>query len=178
MRTLAIIVGISLLIVTPQKPAAYPSQQVSSQQAEDLFVILQGGLNGYINGFGKIVIQPQFESWERDFAEGRAVYGVSPTLSDVDHTKFGYIDEKGQVVVPAKFDRAQDFSEGLAAVAFNAGGKSKHELEKPRHWGYIDKNGKSVIAPQFRRARPFSGGLAAVQNLQSSGATLIDRGKS
>src|SRR4029077_8279715 len=161
MRTLAIVVGISLLIAIPQEPDAFPSQQVSSQQADDLFVILLGGRDGYMDSRGKIVIQPQFESWERNFAEGRAVYGVSPSLSDVDHTKFGYIDEKGQVVVPAKFDKAQDFSEGLAAVAFNAGKKSKHEFEKSRHWGYIDRNGKSVITPQFRRARPFFGGLAA-----------------
>jgi hypothetical protein len=114
-----------------------------------LFVFFKDGHNGYINGRGEIVIQPQFESWERDFAEGRAVFGVSPTPWDIDHTKFGYIDERGQVVVPVKFDKAEDFSEGLAAVAFNDGKKSKHEFERPRRWGFIDKNGKIVIAPQF-----------------------------
>lgn len=100
------------------------------------------------------MIQSQFESWQRAFAEGRAVYGVSPTDFDVDHSKFGYINEKGQVVVPAKFDKAQDFSEGLAAVAFNVGRKSKHRFERPRHWGYIDRDGKSAITPQFRRPLP------------------------
>jgi len=166
MRTLAIVVGISLFIAIPQDRAAFPSQQVPSQQVDDLFVIFQGGRDGYMDRRGKIVIHPHFESWERDFAEGRAVYGLSPKPSDVDHTKFGYIGEKGQVVVPAQFDAAQDFSEGLAAVALNVGKSPKHAFERPRHWGYIDKNGKIVITPQFRKARPFSGGLAAVQNLQ------------
>jgi len=135
------------------------------------------GHDVYINGRGEIVIHPQFESWERDFAEERAVFGVSPNAWDTDHTKFGYIDEKGQVVVPAQFDKAQDFSEGLAAVAFNAGKKSKHEFEKPRHWGYIDRDGKILISPQFRRARPFSGGLAAVQNLRYKWGYIDPSGK-
>jgi hypothetical protein len=177
MRTLATIVGILLFIAILQDRAAFLSEQVSSQQADDLFVIFLGGRDGYMDRRGMIVIQPQFESWERDFAEGRAVYGVSPTLSDVDHSKFGYIDEKGQAIVTAKFDKAQDFSEGLAAVAFNAGKKSKHEFERPRHWGYIDRDGKIVITPQFRRARPFSEGLAAVQNLQYKWGYIDPSGK-
>ncbi len=177
MRILAITVGISLFILILVGRAAFAFQQAPSQQVDDLFVIFMNGRDAYMNGRGEIMIQPQFESWERDFAEGRAVYGVSPTLSDVDHTKFGYIDEKGQVVVPAKFDKAQDFSEGLAAVAFNAGKKSKHEFERPRHWGYIDKNGKIVITPQFRFARRFSEGLAAVRNLQYKWGYIDPSGK-
>jgi len=32
--------------------------------------------------------------------------------------KYGYIDKLGKEVVPPKFDEAQEFSEGLAAVKF------------------------------------------------------------
>jgi WG containing repeat len=177
MRTLVIFVGILLVTSILQGQANFPSQQPSSQQVDDLFVILKDGLNGYMDNSGKIVIQPHFESWERNFAEKRAVYGVSPKPFDVDHTKFGYIDEMGQVVVQPKFDAAQDFSDGLAAVAFNAGKKSKHEFERPRRWGFIDKDGKIVVTPQFRRVRPFSGGLAAVQNLQNKWGYIDPSGK-
>jgi hypothetical protein len=177
MRALAIIVGISLISLILQGQAAFPHQQLPSQQVDELFVILKDGHNGYMDRRGKIVIQSHFESWERDFAEGRAVYGVSPTPSDIDHTKFGYIDEQGQVVVPAQFDEAQDFSEGLAAIAFNAGKKSKRAFRRQRRWGYIDRVGKMVITPQFRMARPFSGGLAAVQNVQAKWGYINPSGK-
>jgi hypothetical protein len=181
MRALGIVVGFSFVIAILQGRAAPPCQQLPSQQVGKLFVIFENGYNGYMDGRGNIVIQPRFESWGRDFAEGRAVYGVSLSPLDVEHTKFGYIDEKGQVVVPAQFDAAQDFSEGLAAVALYAAKKSKHEFERPRHWGYIDKDGKIIVTPQFRKVRPFSGGLAAVQNfltrrwgyIDQSGKTIV-----
>ncbi len=34
-----------------------------------------------------------------------------------EHWKFGYMDENGKVVIPAKFNSASDFSEGMAAVS-------------------------------------------------------------
>lgn len=47
---------------------------------------------------------------------------------------FGFYDRTGKLVVPHKYNKAQDFSGGLAAV-LNEDGK----------WGYIDKTGKVVI---------------------------------
>jgi len=177
MRTIAIVVGASLILATLHSRAALRHQQPPSQQVDKLFVILKDGYNGYMDSRGQIMIQPHLESWERDFAEGRAAYGVSPKPFDIDHTKFGYIDEKGQVVVPAQFDSAQDFSEGFAAVAFNAGKQSRHEFERPRRWGYINREGRIVIRPQYQRARPFAGGLAAVQNLQFKWGYIDPSGK-
>jgi hypothetical protein len=54
------------------------------------------------------------------------------------------------VVVTPQYQRAADFSEGLAAV--EVGGK----------WGYIDKTGRMVIQPQFGSALRFYGGVARV----------------
>ena len=105
------------------------------------------------------------------------MYGVSRNTWDTDHTKFGYIDETGQVSIPAKFDAAQDFSEGLAAVAFNVGKKPKHAFQRPRQWGFIDKVGKMVVRPQFQRAKSFSGGLAAVQNLRNKWGYIDQSGQ-
>jgi hypothetical protein len=70
--------------------------------------------------------------------------------------KWGYIDQTGRLIIPFKFDGADDFSEGLAAV------------EIKEKTGYIDKTGKFVIQPQFHRVGDFSEGLAAVVPVDAS----------
>lgn len=69
-----------------------------------------------------------------------------------DHTsRFGYLNRKGEVVIPAQFFEAGFFCNGLAAVA-NEDGK----------YGYINKKGELVIAYQFDEAAPFIGKCAVV----------------
>ncbi len=65
--------------------------------------------------------------------------------------KWGYVDKEGRMVIPAQFDGAWDFHEGLAAV----------KIEWAR--GYIDKTGATVIVPQYQYAGPFEDGKALVQ---------------
>jgi hypothetical protein len=73
------------------------------------------------------------------------------------HSRWGFIDRTGAMVVPARYTRVGEFSGGLAPVKVGgdhyAGGK----------WGFVDRTGKLVIPPQFDWARPFREGLAAVQ---------------
>ena len=57
----------------------------------------------------------------------------------------------GAVVIPAKYNFADSFSEGLARVVLN--GK----------WSYIDKSGKEVIQLKYDVVGDFSEGLAAVK---------------
>jgi hypothetical protein len=66
-------------------------------------------------------------------------------------TKCGFLNTKGEIVIPAKFDFAQYFTEGFSAVRQN------------NKWGYIDKNGKIVIPLKFDYALPFHHGYAKVQ---------------
>jgi hypothetical protein len=65
---------------------------------------------------------------------------------------YGYIDQAGNIVIPAVFLAATDFSEGLAAV------------RQDGNYGYIDIKGNFVIPPQFDYATSFSEGLAVVYN--------------
>jgi len=58
----------------------------------------------------------------------------------------GYVE-----VIPPQYDRARDFSEGLAAVKI--GDK----------WSFIDATGKEVVPPQYDEAEDFCEGLAAVR---------------
>lgn len=64
---------------------------------------------------------------------------------------YGYIDEKGNVIIDFKFDLANCFHEGLASVFI---GKS---------WGYIDKEGNIVIEPVLDYAGDFYNGRARVK---------------
>ncbi len=81
---------------------------------------------------------------------GREMHFGLPFLVAVD-SKYGYMGANCRMVVPAQFDEAFEFTEGLAAV--KAGDK----------WGYIDRSGKFVIAPRFAGAFHFANGLASVQ---------------
>jgi len=73
-----------------------------------------------------------------------------PLFREVPH-KYGFIDKTGALKVPASFDDASDFHEGLAAIRIG------------KRWGYVTTDGVMVIQPQFHRARDFSHGLAAVK---------------
>ncbi len=64
--------------------------------------------------------------------------------------KWGYQDKSGTFTIPARYDRAERFSEGLAVV------------QQKKQFGYIDSTGHIVIPLQFVHADPFSEGLALV----------------
>lgn len=64
--------------------------------------------------------------------------------------RYGF-KHNGKVVIPAKYDDALTFGEGLAPV------------ELYGRWGFIDKNGTMVIPAQYDGAWWFSGGLAGVK---------------
>lgn len=99
---------------------------------------------GFINKVGELIIPPLFEGADIRFSEG---------LCAVWDKGFGFIDEKGVVVVPCKLDYADHFSEGLAVFK----PKGRKDL-----YGYIDKGGNVVIPPMFSTADSFDHGLASV----------------
>ena len=65
--------------------------------------------------------------------------------------RYGFIDRTGKFAIPAQFEWAGAFSEGMAAV--QTGGKC----------GFIDPVGKMVIPAQYEAAREFRDGLAPVR---------------
>ncbi len=69
----------------------------------------------------------------------------------VSKDRTGYIDTKGQVIIPHRFEEGHEFSEGLAAVLID--GK----------WGYINVAGEIVIKPAYWQAGNFSDGMACIQ---------------
>ncbi len=81
-------------------------------------------------------------------------------ISFRENSKTGYKDQYGNVVIPAIYDWASSFSEGLAPVMQN--GK----------WGYINTNGKVVVPFIYDDAFGFTEGLACV--MQNNKAGYVD----
>ena len=64
---------------------------------------------------------------------------------------YGFINTKGEEVIPCKYDDAYSFSEGYAVV--KKGGKN----------GFINTNGEEVIPFKYDRADSFSEGFAVIE---------------
>jgi len=62
-----------------------------------------------------------------------------PTVYFREGLKYGFKDAKGKIIIPAIYDAAGDFSEGLARV--NLG----FTMSSNGKWGFIDTTGKLVI---------------------------------
>jgi hypothetical protein len=145
---------------------------------------------GYRDSTGKVVIPARFQiagefsrygiasvadesGWQVIDVKGRTV--VRPFLVDngpddfsdglarfQEGGLFGYFDERGQIVIPPRFEFAAAFSEGRAA--FCSGCREIRDGEHRRHaggkWGFIDRQGLVVIPAQFDEVRDFRGGAA------------------
>ncbi len=75
--------------------------------------------------------------------------------------KIGFMDNRGNVVVPIRFEDALWFSEGSGPVVHRG------------RWGYIDHHGDWVIEPQWKEATVFRCGLGAVRG--DDGWVVINR---
>lgn len=85
---------------------------------------------GSINTKGEWIIQPKFKE-SYIFSEGLATVQINE--------KWGYIDRTGKINIPIQFDKAGNFSGGLASVSLGKGIDAKS--------GYIDTKGRYVWIP-------------------------------
>lgn len=135
-----------------------------------LYVIQLRGRCGYVNRAGKIVIKPQF-AWALDFEQGLAAVVIDhgehdstgrcasgsamgcADAADPVGERWGFIDVQGEIVIPARFESAMSFSEGLAGVKLDG------------RWGYVDRSGELVIPPRFDSTDVlgFRGGVVSVE---------------
>jgi len=120
--------------------------------------VVMGVKQVFIDKNGKEVF-PALASTQRGTMGDMTVYPVRENrrvFYNAELKKYGYADEKGNIVIKPQFDKALNFSEGLAAVM-----TKENYVEM---WGFIDLTGKMVI-PAIYKLRPgrFSEGLAAVR---------------
>lgn len=167
---------------------------VEVKAQENRFVVFGHGKHGYIDLEGNLVIPISLEgTYVLNFSEGLVSYSerVKPEPTRLPYKdqegklrlypqeKWGFIDASGVVVVKAQFDAVGNFSEGLAAVAFDTE-KTRHDCfdcSTDQHWGFIDKTGKTVVQPQYSAVSWFSEGLAAVRNEEGKWGYINSKGE-
>ncbi|MEO6132845.1 MAG: WG repeat-containing protein [Saprospiraceae bacterium] len=76
--------------------------------------------------------------------------------------KWGFLNQKGELIIKPVYDEVGFFNEGMAAV--NSKGL----------WGFIDTNGKEIISPAFKSVWSFHENRARIQ-LFDHGEQFIDR---
>lgn len=76
--------------------------------------------------------------------------------------KFGFINYKGDVIIPVTYEGAMDFNEGLAEVKIGS------------KWGYMNTKGQIVIEPRYKISHRFSCGLAAFDDDEKGKHGFID----
>ncbi|MGL4567916.1 MAG: WG repeat-containing protein [Fusobacteriaceae bacterium] len=103
----------------------------------------ENGHISYKDGVSFLLDGTLYSDLSQPFSDGLAVVEIGG--------KYGFIDKSGNLVIPAKFDKAWEFSDGLANVEID--GK----------WGFIDKSGNLVIPAKFDYTWGFSDGLALVE---------------
>lgn len=82
---------------------------------------------------------------------GFSLCAKAENLKSIEHNgKYGFVNDKGKIVIDIQFDDIQEFHEGLAAVFLY--GK----------WGFINKRGKFIVQPQFSKVGNFDEGRAYV----------------
>lgn len=115
--------------------------EVTSFDERNVALVKVKKLWGVIDKKGEYVIEPQFAMMRND--------GKWFQIKSEDF--WGWCDSDGEIVIPARYEKAFGFFDGdRAPVLIN--GK----------WAYIDRKGAVAVKPQFDRALPFVGDLAAV----------------
>jgi hypothetical protein len=136
----------------------------------------------------------------RNFSEGLAAFNKGGIWKQKRYDynsskllggKWGFLDEKGNEVVAAKYDYVYDFEDGKAKVRLGEKtfwiDKNGNETSPPDakikaftiycekgFYGFIDQTGKWIIEPQFFYANDFSEGLAAAAPLRASDLNCDD----
>jgi hypothetical protein len=121
---------------------------------------------GYIDAAGRAVGRPQF-NYAGEIREGRGRVNVGGAWGwdTVVGGRWGFADTDGRVVIPAEYDRAEDFAEERAAV------------RRDKLWGFIDRDGKTVAECRFSKVMPFAGGRAVVTTPESKQGVLDREGR-
>ena len=105
--------------------------------------VLKNNKYGYVKN-GQMVIKANYD-YASEFSEGLARVGKNG--------KYGFVNEKGKVIIPIRYVAASNFNYGLAVVK-----------TIDNKCFFIDKTGKPFNENVYHDAKSFSEGLAAVQD--------------
>lgn len=128
------------IAITPQYDYAGPFYG-------ELALVIKAGKKGFIDPAGNEVISVIWDEVkkgriERKWISGELVEECDPWVVR-GGDKWGYIDKKGEIVIPLKFDDASVFEGDYAQVKIGD------------QWGYINKNGQMVINAEYEDVDSF-----------------------
>ena len=160
--------------------------------SEGLAAVRVGDRWGYVNENGELAIPARYyaagefaeglapvremRSWKYIDTQGETRFSLPPTVSvalkfanGVAPVRVGdvweFVNHAGSRIPGRRYQAAQPFSEGLAAVC---------SARPPVKWGYVDTSQVWIIRPQFDAALAFSEGLAPAMR-EPDGWGFIDR---
>ena len=113
------------------------------------FVVTDNSYPTCINNKGEVVFVLKQQCTVFPFCNGLARYIT-------EDERYGFVNTQGELAIPARFEYAGDFHDGLAEVKMIVGNEY--------YFGFIDTKGDLVINCQFNNASSFHDGLAAVSN--------------
>ncbi|MDW8135000.1 MAG: WG repeat-containing protein, partial [Bacteroidia bacterium] len=194
---------------------------------DGLVTYSRDGKDGAMDLLGKDVIVPQYDDlvlmgeglaaaelggkWTLiSIGGGKAKELFAPKYSEIDFIiseglirvqedkREGFINTKGEVVIPPQYEEVSSFSEGLAAVKIgNKYGYINKEnkeviraqydfadlfvngfarVQRDGRWGYINKKGEEVVSPRYKEAGNFINGVAPVR-LEDDWGCINEKGE-
>jgi hypothetical protein len=93
----------------------------------------------YVRRDGTVIPMVTYDNGPDYFQEGMARYK--------ENNRIGFINEKAEVVIPAQFEWAFSFEDGVAVVCEGATPvkHGEYTLLEGGRWGAIDRTGKIII---------------------------------
>lgn len=121
--------------------------------------------SSYYDRDGTLVLEVQWQAG--DFSEGLAPFSIFETSLPRDENgqlpiRAGFMNGKGEEVIPAEFTSAEAFQDGLAKVTFPSVPPDENAQMGETLFGYIDRNGKVVIPPIYNDSKGFENGRCVV----------------
>lgn len=179
-------------------PAAFACTEPAGSAYKRLYMVYKDRKAGYIDAAGKLVIKASYTR-ATNFKDGFAIVSRDdgkPFYIDITgrklaapvfeeawlftdglagvkiNGKWGFIDRRGKLVIPAKFDSADGFCRGRAVVGMRIGETIK--------FGFIDKAGRYTLRPSVNYITAFADGIALFSNnakfVQRSTYFVVDGG--
>lgn len=159
---------------------------------------------GFINKKGELIIPFKYDNYYdnvtsnsflremisnvNQFSEGLVAVRKEMVKNDKIIAKYGFIDRKGNTVIPFIYDDAESFKNNLSRVILNGregyiDRKGKEvipviykALNQPESfseglvninngdkWGYLSRHGETIIPFRYDKAGPFENGMASVE---------------
>ncbi len=134
----------------PDEFITFPHHTIRAGFSDGVVRVWKDGVTYILDKQGQVLLTKNVSA---GFCDGRALVHVFSGNSY--NFKSGYMDKQGNMVIPAIYDEAHDFSEGYAIVG-------KRDSSGKIRYGAIDQAGNVVVPIIYYGMTPFHEGMARV----------------